>query len=354
MTITLEKTADDFEQLLQQSFSRPIEVANVVKGTILKRESEGYLVDIGSKSEAFLPNREVSNFESKDADEIVHVGEEYDFYILQNSNDDEQPIVVSLKRVSCAQIWNVLAEAKSNNDSIRVKVMNAVRGGVIVDVMELKGFIPSSHLRTSPPFDNLIGEELEVKILEADPKNNKLILSQRLALVEKRNEVIDQVISDLKPDDIINGQVIRIADFGVFVDINGVDGLLPISEISWDRIKHPSDILKTGQRLDVKILKIDYDTKRISLTLKRMQPNPWDEIKELYSEGQMVEGTVNKVTTFGVFVNIYKNIEALLPISEISDEENINIFSIYNQGDFIKAKIKKFSPDEHRIALTVK
>lgn len=219
--------------------------------------------------------------------------------------------------------------------------------------MELKGFIPSSHLRMGTPFDGLIGQEIEAKILEADPKRNKLILSQRLALVEQRENVVTDILSQLEIDQVLTGEVIRIADFGAFIDINGVDGLLPISEISWERIKHPSDVLTLGQKLEVKILKIDDNLKRISLTLKRMSQNPWDEVKEKFQEGQVIEGTVNKVTSFGAFINIYPGVEALLPSSEMSGE-NPNPFNLYKVGNQVKVIIKKFTPDEHRIALSTK
>ena len=357
MTKTVEQTnhqMDEFEKLLNESYSHKFEVADVIKGIVVKRENDGYLIDIGAKSEAFLPDREISNFQdSSDNAKILEPGDQHEFYILKEPESDEDDFIVSLKRVSCAQIWQALSEAKANNDTIRTKVVSLVKGGVIVDVMELKGFIPSSHLRMGTPFDGLIGQEIEAKILEADPKRNKLILSQRLALVEQRENVVTDILSQLEIDQVLTGEVIRIADFGAFIDINGVDGLLPISEISWERIKHPSDVLTLGQKLEVKILKIDDNLKRISLTLKRMSQNPWDEVKEKFQEGQVIEGTVNKVTSFGAFINIYPGVEALLPSSEMSGE-NPNPFNLYKVGNQVKVIIKKFTPDEHRIALSTK
>ena len=208
-------------------------------------------------------------------------------------------------------------------------------------------------MRTGLPFDGLVDQKIEVKVLEADPKKGKLILSQRLAVAEQRNQVVDNILSELTEDSVVKGEVVRIADFGAFVDINGIDGLLPISEISWARIKHPSDVLTLGDTIEVKIIKIDHELKRISLSLKRMTEDPWKQIEGQFSEGQIITGTVNKVTSFGAFINIFPGVEALLPISEVSDE-NINPYNRFKVGDTVEVLIKKFTPQEHRIALSIK
>lgn len=353
MTKTTEFTAEDFEKLLNETFSRKLCVADVVEGTVVKREADGFLVDIGAKGEAFLPDREVSSSFDKKPQDVLQIGDVKEFYVLKEEDAKSEDIVLSLKKVSSAQAWQTLQNHKINNETIISKIASLVRGGVIVDVCDLKGFIPASQLRTGTPFDGLIGQEIEVKVLEADPKKNKLILSQRQALQEQRDAVVDEVINQLEVDDIVTGEIVRIADFGAFVDINGVDGLLPISEISWARIKHPSDVLTLGQKIEVKILKIDTDLKRISLSLKRLGDNPWEEIEGKFEEGQVVKGTVNKITSFGVFVNIFPGVEALLPQSEMANEK-ANPFEIYNIGDEIDVMIKKFTPQEHRIALSVK
>ena len=258
-----------------------------------------------------------------------------------------------MKKVACAQAWQSLQNAKISGETVVAKVVSLVKGGVIVEVQDLRGFIPASQLRTGMPFDGLINQEIEVKVLEADAKTNKLILSQRQALAEQREQLVDDVISNLEIDQIVEGEVVRIADFGAFIDINGVDGLLPISEISWQRIKHPSDVLTLGQKIEVKILKIDEQLKRISLSLKRIGDNPWEEIEDKFKEGEVITGTVNKVTSFGAFINIFPGVEALLPVAEMEDA-NANPFDIYKAGDEIKVLIKKFTPQEHRIALSVR
>ena len=341
------QTLDEFEQLLEESFAKSSSVADIVEGTVIKKESEGYLVSVrGAKMEAFLPIKELPEGEE------LEVGDIREFYVLKEENN-EDCMQLSLKRIAYAQAWAQLNDAKIQGDTILAKVVSTVKGGVLVDIADLKGFIPSSQLRTGTPFEGLVDTKIEVKVLEADPKKNKLILSQRQAVAEQRDQVVDNVLSSLEENQIVSGKVVRITDFGAFVDINGIDGLLPISEISWQRIKHPSDVLTLGDTIEVKIIKIDNELKRISLSLKRMGENPWQQIEGQFEEGQVVKGTVNKVTTFGAFINIFPGVEALLPVAEMS-EENVNPFNLFKVGDEVDVLIKKFTPKEHRIALSVK
>lgn len=355
MTQTLEKSIEqaksEFEKLFMQ-YDYSFKVADVVKGTVIKRENDHFLVDIGSKTEAILPWRELSNVEFKDAEDVIKVGASADFYILKEENDHGQ-LFVSLKRVAFAQNWNKLEDIKKNNETITARIISLVKGGVVVEAAGLRGFVPSSQLRTGLPHDGLINQEIDVKVLETDAKKNKLILSQRQALAEQRDQIVGEVIKDLDVDQVVEGEIVRIADFGVFIDINGVDGLLPISEISWQRIKHPSDVVKLGEKIQVKILKIDEETKRISLSLKRMGENPWTKIQDQFEEGQIIKGSVNKITSFGAFINIFPGVEALLPVAEMSDS-NVNPFDLLTVGDEIEVLIKKFTPQEHRIGLSIR
>ncbi len=342
------QTLDEFEQLLEESFAKSNTVADIVEGTVIKKDQDGYLISVkGAKMEAVLPSRELSS----DSEEL-EVGDIREFYVLKEENNDE-PMQLSLKRIAYAQAWAQLNDAKIQGDTILAKVEKTVKGGVLVDIADLKGFIPSSQLRTGTPFEGLIDTKIEVKVLEADPKKNKLILSQRQAVAEQRDQVVDNVLASLEEGQVVSGNVVRITDFGAFVDINGIVGLLPISEISWQRIKHPSDVITLGDTIEVKIIKIDNELKRISLSLKRMGENPWQQIEGQFEEGQVVKGTVNKVTTFGAFINIFPGVEALLPVSEMS-EENVNPFNMFKVGDSVDVLIKKFTPKEHRIALSVK
>ena len=249
---TAEKTLDEFEKLLEDSFSKQHAVADIVEGTVIKKEKDGYLISVkGAKMEAYLPEKELSSDEPE-----LQVGDEKEFYVLKEEDNDDA-MLLSLKRTAFAQAWAQLNDAKVQGDTILAKVVSTVKGGVLVDVADLKGFIPSSQLRTGVPFDGLVDTKIEVKVLEADPKKNKLILSQRQAVAEQRDQVVDNVLASLEEDSVVKGTVVRITDIGAFVDINGIDGLLPISEISWQRIKHPSDVLTLGDTIEVKIIKLD-------------------------------------------------------------------------------------------------
>jgi len=343
----------EFERLLRDSFDYNFKVADVVKGTIVKVEKNQLLVDIGGKTEAYIPYKEISNLPFENAEDIVSVGEVKEFYILREENEDGQ-LTLSLKRVSQARSWTELEQLRQNEETIETKVISLVKGGVLVKVLGLRGFIPSSQLRTGTPHEGLIGQDIPAKILEADPKRNKLILSQRLALAEEREKVVENVIASLHVDQLVEGEVVRIADFGAFIDINGIDGLLPISEMSWQRVKHPSDILSLGQHVQVKVLKIDTELNRISLSLKRMEENPWVKIEGQFEEGQVVKGIVNKITNFGAFIDIFPGVEALLPAAEMSDEQNINPFNELTVGQEIEVLIKRFTPQEHRIGLSIR
>lgn len=206
MTQTLDKM-DEFERLLEESFSKSYSVADIVEGTVLKKESDGYLVSVkGAKTEAFLPNKEISSSDNADA---MDIGEEREFYVLKEEND-EDGMVLSLKRLAYAQAWAQLNDAKTQGDTILAKVVSIVKGGVLVDVADLKGFIPSSQLRTGTPFDGLIDTKIEVKVLEADPKKNKLILSQIQAVAEQRDQVVDNILSELEEGQVVKGEVVRI------------------------------------------------------------------------------------------------------------------------------------------------
>jgi ribosomal protein S1 len=301
-----------------------------------------------------VPQKEVSNMPIDKIDDVVKVGEKYEFYILREENENGQ-LTLSLKRVAQARGWVLLENQKKNDETIRAKISNVVKGGVVVDVYGLRGFVPASQLRvkgTTP--EELIGMEIPMKILETDTKRNKLILSQRLAVQEEKAAQREKILSTLESGQVVTGEVVRIADFGAFIDLGGLDGLLPISEISWERVSHPSDVLKVGQMVTTKVLKVDQEKGHISLSLKQMQPDPWKEIEDKFGEGQVVNGTVRKIQSFGAFVQIYPGVDALLPTVEMSEQPTAKPEEIVQVGQQVKAIIKKFSPKEHKISLSLK
>ena len=345
---------EEFEKLLEETLQVRYQQGDIVEGEVVRVERDGVLVDVGAKSEGFVPYKEISNMPMDNIDDIVTKGEKYEFYILREENENGQ-LTLSLKRVAQARGWVKLEEQKKDDETIRAKISNVVKGGVVVDVYGLRGFVPASQLRvkgTTP--EELIGMEIPMKILETDTKRNKLILSQRLAVQEEKAAQREKILNTLQAGQIVSGEVVRIADFGAFIDLGGLDGLLPISEISWERVSHPSDVLKVGQIVTTKVLKVDQEKGHISLSLKQMQPDPWQEIEDKFEEGRVISGTVRKIQSFGAFVQIYPGVDALLPTVEMSEQQNIKPEEVVQVGQEIKALIKKFAPKEHKISLSLK
>jgi len=327
----------------------------IIKGSVIQLEKDGALIDIGSKAEAFLPFKEVTNKEDQHkVDEIIHLGNEYEFFILKDATD-KHPLTLSYKRVAQARGWARLEEGKTKDEVIEGEIVALVKGGLVVEAHGVRGFIPASQLRLKGDSSNSNkGTKIEFKILELDKRRGKLICSQKVAIEDEKADLREKAINELEIGQVISGEVVRVAEFGAFIDIGGIDGLLPVSEISWQRIAHPREVLSVGDKISVKILKIDKATKKISLSLKRLQPDPWTEIEGKFAEGMVVRGTVIKLVVFGVFIEIYPGVEALLPVSEISDDEDVTAEKYLKPGDNVEVLIKKFSPYERRIGLSMR
>lgn len=349
-----ENSRSEFERLLGETFNYRFEQGDIITGDVVRIERDGVLVDVGGKSEGFVPFKEISNIPIDNIEDVIKVGDRLEFYILREENENGQ-LTLSLKRVAQARGWVQLEEQKKSDETIRAKISAVVKGGVVVDVYGLRGFVPASQLRvkgTTP--EELIGMEIPMKILETDTKRNKLILSQRLAVQEEKAVQREKILGTLESGQVVTGEVVRIADFGAFIDLGGLDGLLPISEISWERVSHPSDVLKVGQIISTKVLKVDKEKGHISLSLKQMQPDPWKEIEDKFQEGQVVNGKVRKIQSFGAFVQIYPGVDALLPTVEMSEQPNVKPEEVVAVGQELKAIIKKFAPKEHKISLSLR
>ena len=346
----------EFEKLLKDGkYDYKFEVGAIIKGKIIYLEKDGALVDIGGKSEAFVPYRELTSKPKKvKIEELVKIGEEYDFFVLREEEDGQ--IVLSLKKVNQAQGWNKLEEAKRSAESLTGTVVSVVKGGIIVELFGIRGFIPSSQLRLkNSQEEGLLGSNLTVKLLEVDKRKNKLILSHKLVLQEEKADLREKTMQNLEIGQAVNGEVVRVTDFGAFIDLGGIDGLLPISEFSWQRVSNPQDILKVGQKVELKVLKIDRDTNRISLSLKRMQVDPWNELEGKIKENDVISGTVNKVAAFGAFIEVCPGVEGLLPRSEITSEtESPKVENYLKVGEQVQVLVKRFAPNEHRLSLSLK
>lgn len=338
----------EFEKLLQQ-YDYAFKRGEIVRGAIIALESNGALVDIGAKTAAFLPNKEVATPYAT-AQSTLKPGESFDFYILFEEDEDGQ-LTLSLRRVQTAQNWNKLEELMANDVVVQCKVTAVVKGGLLVDVMGLRGFIPSSHLRVKQPLEELVGQELPAKIINLDRQRNNIILSHRKMVAEQMAEQRKDLFAKLHEGAVVEGEVVRLTDFGAFVDLGGVDGLLPLSQMSWRWVEHPSDILSIGDVIQVEVIGIDHDKQRVSLSIKGQHADPWNEVTKELGLGDEVEGTITRMKHFGAFVEVYPGVEALLPSKDITEYEHRNNTKL-DVGQTIKTYIVKFSPDERRISLS--
>lgn len=330
-----------------------LERGKIVTGTVVKVDPKEILVDVGGKSEGILPYKEISNSPIEDINELIQVGQALELFVWREANEDGQ-VTLSKRRVDQAKGWIHAQEDFKDNKIIKARVINAVRSGVLAEIHSIRGFIPASHLRTDvDELKDLEGEKLAVKIIDINQQKNKLILSHRKALEDERSTLRAEIVANLQEGNVITGKIVRLVDFGAFVDLGGIDGLLPISEISWKRISHPNEILKAGEEVTVKVFKIDTDLNRVSLSLKRMKEDPWEAIGNQFKEGDKIKGVVTKLAPFGAFVEIAEGVEALLPTNEIS-EEPIRLDESFPVGKEVEATIKKFNPSDRKISLTLK
>ena len=342
-------TDDEFESLLSQydySFQR----GDLIKGVVCGYDSEGVIVDIGAKTSAIVPNREARIDTTKTIEETLQKGSEYEFLIVKEE-DDEGRFLLSYKKVALAYAWKELEIVKENDEVLQGTVVAVVKGGILVETKGVRGFVPSSHLRAKD-IENIVGESIELKILTLDSQQNNFILSNKKVYADALEETKENMFADLEVGQIVEGEVVRITDFGAFIDIGGLDGLLPLSQMSWRWVDHPSDILKISDKIKVEIIGIDHDKQRVSLSLKNLEEDPWLKAKEKLNEGDKVEGTITRMKHFGAFVEVFSGVEALLPGNEVSDYQNKNN-CVLKVGDKVITTVLKFNPDDRRISLSI-
>lgn len=340
----------EFESLLDK-YDYNFKKGDLVKGTVWSYDSEGVIVDIGAKTSAIVPIREINIDSTDPVSKILEKGKEYEFLIIKEEDEDGR-FVLSRKKVDLAYNWKELEKIKESDEVILGTVASCVKGGVLVDILGIRGFVPSSHLRMRET-DIKVGDKIELKILTLDSQQNNFILSNKKVFSENVEAAKKMVFSQIEVGQVLKGDVVRIADFGAFIDIGGVDGLLPLSQISWRWVDHPSDILKVGDKIDVEVIGVDQDKHRVSLSLKNLENDPWLEAEKELIEGTQREGVITRLKHFGAFVEVYPGVEALLPHSEVLEYQNINS-CILKVGDKINTTILKFNPADKRIALSVK
>jgi small subunit ribosomal protein S1 len=332
----------------------PFEEGEVVSGRVVRIDNDEVLVDIGYKSEGVIPSNELSIRKNVDPHDEVELGEEVDALVLTKEDQDGR-LIMSKKRARFEKAWRRIEAAAESGDPVEGTVIEVVKGGLIID-LGVRGFLPASlvDIRRVQDLDEFLGQELRAKVIELNRSRNNVVLSRRAVLEDERKEMRQAILDRLNPGDVVDGQISNIVDFGAFVDLDGMDGLIHISELSWSHVNHPSEVLEIGQDVKVKVLDIDRERQRISLGLKQTQSDPWQQVLETYHEGDEVEGKVTKVVTFGAFVEIMPGVEGLVHISELAQHHVENPREVVSQGDSVKAKIIEVDAERRRLSLSLK
>ncbi|HTR73184.1 MAG TPA: 30S ribosomal protein S1 [Solirubrobacteraceae bacterium] len=333
---------------------REIEEGEVVTGNVVRIDKDEVLVDIGYKSEGVIPANELSIRKAVDPKDEVHLGEEVDAIVLTKEDQDGR-LIMSKKRARFEKAWRRIEAAAESGEPVEGTVIEVVKGGLIID-LGVRGFLPASlvDIRRVPNLDEYMGTKIETKVIELNRSRNNVVLSRRAVLEEERKEVRQQILDRLQPGLVVEGQISNIVDFGAFVDLDGIDGLIHISELSWSHVNHPSEILNIGDTVQVKVLDIDRDRQRISLGLKQTQEDPWQRIVDTYSIGDELAGKVTKVVTFGAFVEILDGVEGLVHISELAGHHVESPREIVHPGDEIRVKILEIDSERRRLSLSAK
>src|SRR4051794_1999514 len=332
----------------------PFEEGDVVSGKVVRIDQDEVLVDIGYKSEGVIPSNELSIRKSVDPHEEVELEEEVDALVL-TKEDAEGRLILSKKRARFEKAWRRIEVAADSGEPVEGSVIEVVKGGLILD-LGVRGFLPASlvDIRRVHNLEEFTGQTLECKVIELNRSRNNVVLSRRAVLEEERKEVREQILGRLEPGQVVEGKISNIVDFGAFVDLDGIDGLIHISELSWSHVNHPSEVVSIGDDVRIKVLDIDRDRQRISLGLKQTQEDPWQRVISTHRSGDVLEGTVTKVVAFGAFVEILPGVEGLVHISELAQHHVESPAEVVRPGDELKVKILEVDDSRRRLSLSVK
>src|SRR6478672_5532610 len=339
MSVTEEPSTTQTSTIDYDSTFVYFDEGDVVTGKVVRIDRDEVLVDIGYKSEGVIPSHELSIRKSVDPHDEVELGEEVDALVLTKEDQDGR-LIMSKKRARFEKAW---------------RRIETVKGGLIID-LGVRGFLPASlvDIRRVADLDEFMGTKIETKVIELNRSRNNVVLSRRAVLEEERKEQRQEILDQLQPGMIVEGQISNIVDFGAFVDLNGIDGLIHISELSWSHVNHPCYVNDTGATVQVKVLDIDRDRQRISLGLKQTQEDPWQRVVDTYNVGDDLEGTVTKVVTFGAFVEIMDGVEGLVHISELANHHVENPREVVQPGDEVRVKVLEIDSERRRLSLSVK
>lgn len=355
----------NMESLLEQEglgIDFPLQ-GEIRNGTIASISQGQILVSVGTKSEGVITGKELEAIPPAEL-AAFKVGLEIPVYVV-NPEDQGGNLVLSYVRARDEVSWKEAEDMMTSQQTYHGSIIGYNKGGLIVPVGSLRGFVPASQISLSrrvsmtgdtpeQRWGKMIGEAVDIRVIEVDRERRRLILSERAASTETRESLKERVIEDLKEGEVRSGRVTSLADFGAFVNISGADGLVHLSEISWDRIQHPSEVLKVGQEVNVKVISIDRDKKRIGLSIRQLQDDPWSSQVSRYQVGQLVEGSITRLTKFGAFARLDNDIEGLIHISEISDKRIEHPREVLHESDVVTLRVIKIDADNHRIGLSLR
>lgn len=349
------------EELLDQHDYTLPKVGDIRKGVIVAINDQDVIIDLGLKRDGLVPPSDLSKLSDEERGELK-VNDEVDVYVLNTSEPDALQVSLFMARIN--EDWINAEALLESNEMIQGEIIGYNKGGAIVPFGRLRGFIPASHLSDLTPgmsdrkrqqrLAKLRGEKMPMKIIEVDRRRRRLVLSQREAQKEWEEQRKEELLSSLKEGDIITGRISGMRDFGIFVDLGGADGLVHISELAWHRIDHPREVVKIGDEIEVHVLKLDRKGQRISLSRKRMLPNPWDTVEERYTENQLVEGQITRIVDYGAFAEVEPGIEGLLHLSQLSRNMVENAHEVVKEGETHLLRVVSIDPERQRIGLSLK
>jgi len=339
------------------------QVGEIRTGVIASVSPSQILVSIGAKSEGVISGRELDQLTAEERD-ALQVGQEVHVFVI-NPEDANGNVVLSLKRAQEELSWENVERLVTSDEVVDSKIMGFNKGGLIVAVEGLRGFVPSSQISAmrrgqstgdtpEQRWQKMIGQPISVRVIEVDRERRRLILSERAASTESRQSIKERVIEELEEGKVYTGRVTSLANFGAFININGADGLVHLSELSWEHIEHPREVLEVGQEVKVKVINVDREKKRIGLSVRALQDDPWKSRVEKYSVGQLVEGVITRLTKFGAFARLEGDIEGLIHISEIAEHRIEHPKEVLKEGEVKSLRVIRIDPEQHRIGLSLR
>jgi small subunit ribosomal protein S1 len=364
--VTEDQTTDAAEHLPEGAYDfKTLSRGDILEGKVVRVSAEEVLIDVGRKYEGTISGRELESM-GPAAIEKIQIGDEVLTYVV-NPEDKNGRIVLSLRQAELEKEWRSLERLLETGEIFEGTVTGYNKGGLIVQLGQVRGFVPSSQLVRPSRWDEernltreehrvkMVGQQLLLKIIELDRQRNRLILSERAAQRQRRKEQKEELLASLKEGDVCRGRVSSLCDFGAFVDLGGADGLIHLSELSWGRVSHSKEVLQMGDEVDVYVMNVNREKRRIGLSLKRLQPDPWSQVGEKYSEGQLVEGTITKLTDFGAFARLKGDeIEGLIHISELSGDRVAHPKEVVKEGETLTLRIIRLDPHRRRMGLSLK